>query len=555
MNALFSQYIFLLKLKDKGESQMEATMTKDTKEGSEKKVTVMNKILGAISGSFAPILGVLAGSGLLSALLAVLTMLGWMSKEGGTYAILSAAGHAVFYFFPVFLGITLAIKLGANAYVGGTIGAALLEPHYTELIANGVKSVDFIGIPVIVMSYSSTVFPILIAVSIYAILDKFLKKVIYKEIQMFINPLISLVVIVPLTLLVFGPFGTYVGEGLGMGIEFLSSKSGLITGAVLGAAWSFLTILGLHWAVIPLAIANLATGGDPIIPMAAAAPFAQIGLGIGVFLKTKDKDLKTVAGSGIIPGALAGTTELITYGILVRYKRSMVIVAIAGAVGGAINGTLGLKMTTFVLPSFLSIPAFSPMGLYVIGVLVALVLAAVLTLIFGYEDKNQKDSSKAMKELGLTRVKKETIASPLSGSIVPLSKVSDPLFATETVGKGIAIEPEKGEVVSPVDGVVTTLFSTGHAIGITSENGAEILIYIGIDTIHLNGQYYTAHVKQWDKVSTGDLLIQFDIEKIKAAGYDTTTPVVITNTPEYVDVESTKRTTIQAKEDLITVII
>ena len=555
MNALFSQYIFLVKLKDKGESQMEATMTKDTKEGSEKKVTVMNKILGAISGSFAPILGVLAGSGLLSALLAVLTMLGWMSKEGGTYAILSAAGHAVFYFFPVFLGITLAIKLGANAYVGGTIGAALLEPHYTELIANGVKSVDFIGIPVIVMSYSSTVFPILIAVSIYAILDKFLKKVIYKEIQMFINPLISLVVIVPLTLLVFGPFGTYVGEGLGMGIEFLSSRSGLITGAVLGAAWSFLTILGLHWAVIPLAIANLATGGDPIIPMAAAAPFAQVGLGIGVFLKTKDKAMKTVAGSGIIPGALAGTTELITYGILVRYKRSMVIVAIAGAVGGAINGTLGLKMTTFVLPSFLSIPAFSPMGLYVIGVLVALVLAAVLTLIFGYEDKNQKNSSKAMKELGLTRVKKETIASPLSGSIVPLSKVSDPLFATETVGKGIAIEPEKGEVVSPVDGVVTTLFSTGHAIGITSEDGAEILIYIGIDTIHLNGQYYTAHVKQWDKVSTGDLLIQIDIEKIKAAGYDTTTPVVITNTPEYVDVESTKRTTIQAKEDLITVII
>ena len=199
MNTLF----FLLKLKGKGESQMEATMTKDAKEGSEKKETVMNKILGAISGSFAPILGVLAGSGLLSALLAVLTMLGWMSKEGGTYAILSAAGHAIFYFFPVFLGITLAIKLGANAYVGGTIGAALLEPHYTDLIANGVKNVDFIGIPVIVMSYSSTVFPILIAVSIYAILDKFLKKVIYKEIQMFINPLISLVVIVPLTLLSF----------------------------------------------------------------------------------------------------------------------------------------------------------------------------------------------------------------------------------------------------------------------------------------------------------------------------------------------------------------
>ena len=377
MNALF-----LLNLKDKGESQMEATMTKDSKEGSEKKETVLNKILGAISGSFAPILGVLAGSGLLSALLAVLTMLGWMSKESGTYAILSAAGHAIFYFFPVFLGITLAIKLGANAYVGGTIGAALLEPHYTDLIANGVKNVDFIGIPVIVMSYSSTVFPILIAVSIYAVLDKFLKKVIYKEIQMFINPLISLVVIVPLTLLVFGPFGTYVGDGTRNGIEFLSSKSGLITGAVLGAAWSFLTILGLHWAVIPISDCKSCYWRGSDHPDGSCSTFCSNWIGIGVLLKTKDKGLKTVAGSGIIPGALAGTTELITYGILVRYKRTMLIVAIAGAVGGAINGTLGLKMTTFVLPSFLSIPAFSPMGLYVIGVLVALVLAAVLTLIF-----------------------------------------------------------------------------------------------------------------------------------------------------------------------------
>ena len=247
----------------------------------------MNKILGAISGSFAPILGVLAGSGLLSALLAVLTMLGWMSKEGGTYAILSAAGHAVFYFFPVFLGITLAIKLGANAYVGGTIGAALLEPHYTDLIANGVKSVDFIGIPVIVMSYSSTVFPILIAVSIYAILDKFLKKVIYKEIQMFINPLISLVLIVPLTLLVFGPFGTYMGDGIGMVIEFLSSKSGLLTGAVLGAAWSFLTILGLHWAVIPLAIANLSIWRGHDHPNGSCSTFCSSRNGDWGFIENK----------------------------------------------------------------------------------------------------------------------------------------------------------------------------------------------------------------------------------------------------------------------------
>ena len=527
---------------------------KDTN-SEDKEGSIMNKILEVIGGSFAPILGVLAGAGLLSALLAVLTMLGWVSPESGTYAILSAAGHAVFYFLPVFLGITLAIKLGANAYVGGTIGAALLEPHFTDLIEKGAKHVDFIGIPVVLMNYSSTVFPIFIAVSIYAVLEKFLKKVIYKDIQMFINPLISLVIIVPLTVLVFGPFGMYVGEGIGAVIEFLSSKSGLLTGAVLGAAWTFLTLLGLHWAVIPIAIANLANGPDPIIGMAAAAPFAQIGMAIAVLLKTKDKKLKTLAGSAIVPGALAGTTEIINYGILLRYKRTMIYVAVAGAVGGAINGALGAKMTVFALPSLLSIPAFTPIGFYVIGIMIALVLGFIFTYMFGYEDKNKKVSTTSIFEKSLISVKKETIISPLSGAVVPLSKFNDPLFSTETVGKGIAIEPEIGEVVSPVDGFVSTLFPTEHAVGVTSEDGAEILIFIGIDTVNLKGLYFTSHVSLGDKVKQGDLLIEFDIEKIKAEGYEITTPVVITNTSQYLDVMHTNSTTVRANEDLLTVIV
>ncbi|OMF34659.1 PTS beta-glucoside transporter subunit EIIBCA [Paenibacillus sp. FSL H8-0548] len=518
------------------------------------KESVMNKILGVIGGSFAPILGVLAGSGLLSALLAVLTMLGWMSTESGTYAILSAAGHAVFYFLPIFLGITLSIKLGANAYVGGTIGASLLEPHFTKLMAEGTEQINFAGIPVVLMSYSSTVFPILIAVSIYALLDKLLKKVIYKDIQMFINPLISLVLIVPLTVLVFGPIGVYAGEGIGMGIEFLSSKSGFLTGAVLGAAWTFLTLLGLHWAVIPIAIANLAFGPDPIIGMAAAAPFAQIGMALGVLLKTKDKDLKTLASSGIIPGALAGTTEIINYGILLRYRKTMIYVAVAGAVGGAINGALGVKMSVFSLPSFLSIPAFTPIAYYLIGTMTALVLGLILTYVLGYENKN-KTPLMGNYESNLISVIKETITSPLSGEIIPLSQFSDSLFASETVGKGVTIEPEKGEVFSPVDGVVTTLFPTKHAIGVTSEGGAEILIFIGIDTIKLNGEYFTALVNQGDKVRQGDLLLMFDMEEIKAAGYPLTTPVVITNSNQYLDVKILKSGTIKVKEELLTVIV
>lgn len=535
-------------------NQLRGVSTEESVADEEKEST-LSKILGIVSGGFAPILGVLAGSGLLLALLTVFNMFGWLSKESSTYAILYAAGHAIFYFFPVFLGITLTKKLGANPYVGGTIGAALLEPNFTNLVASGAENVDFLGIPVVLMSYSSTVFPIFIAVSFYAVLDKYLKKLIYKDIQMFVNPLIALMVVVPLTVLIFGPIGTLVGNGIGAGIEFLSLKSGLLTGALLGAGWTFITIFGLHWAIIPIAIANLSLGGDPIVGMAAAAPFAQIGLALGVMLKTKDKELKTLAGSAIVPSALAGTTEIISYGLLLRYRRTMIYVAIAGAVGGAINGALGAKMMVFSLPSLLSIPAFSPIGIYCVGILSAFVIGFILTYLFGYEDKNQKAFPKVPLDTDPSNVRKESIGSPLTGEVIPLNQFSDLLFATETLGKGIVIEPAIGEVFSPVDGIVSTLFPTEHAIGITSEGGAEILIYIGVDTVNLKGQFFTSHVKQGDKVEKGDLLIQFDIEKIKAAGYEVTTPIVITNTSQYLAIDLTTKSNVRAKDRLLTVVV
>ncbi|RLL47738.1 PTS beta-glucoside transporter subunit EIIBCA [Oceanobacillus piezotolerans] len=511
----------------------------------DKKQSIFSKILEIIAGSFASIIGVLAGAGLLKALLSVLTMIGWLSSESGTYIVLSAAGSAVFYFLPIFLGISIAIKLGANGYVGGVIGAALLTPGITQLVEEGVTTIDFLGLPVLLADYSSTVFPIFIAMFVYAGLDKILKKVIYKDIQMFINPMISLLILVPLTMLVFGPLGTLLGEGLGSVINFLSVKSGLLAGAVLGSTWTFLTIAGLHWTVIPLAIANLATGPDPIIAMAAAAPFAQIGIGLAVLMRTRDKDLKAIAVSGIVPGALAGTTEAINYGIILRYRKTMIYVIIASAIGGAINGTLGVVMNDFVLPSVLAIPAFSPIGQFVIGVTVAFALGFLFTFVFGYENKNQKRIDHFI------QVSSETIRSPLKGKVISLTEFKDPLFASERVGKGIVIVPETGDVYSPVDGVISTLFPTKHAIGITSNDGAEILIYIGVDTVKLNGEHFKAHIKQGDKVKQGDLLLQFDIERMKALGYQTTSPIVITNTEKYLDIEPTTNTTVDLKEELL----
>ena len=519
---------------------------------NEQKGSIASRIFEIISGSFSPLIPALAGSGMLKALLTVLTTLHWLSPESGTYHILSAASNAIFYFLPVFLGITASIKLGANAYVGGVIGAALLEPNFTALITAG-KTSTFIGLPVVLMDYSSSVFPIFIAVSIFALIEKFLKKVIHKDVQLFLVPMLSLMIMVPLTVLIFGPFGVYTGNAIGAGVSFLSGKSAIITGAVMGTGWTFLTVLGLHWGLVPIILGNLANGGDPIIAMAAAAPFAQMGVALGIFIKSKDKKLKTLSGSTMLPGLLAGVTEPIIYGLLLRYKRTIPYVAIAGAVGGAISGFLGVKEMVFAFPCALSTPAFSPMIFYVIAMGVSFGLAAILTVVFGFENKVESSQSK-VEVGGGTLVKKAVIVSPLTGDVKQLTEVNDPVFSAETMGKGIAIEPTIGEVSSPVNGTVLTIFPTKHAIGIMSDEGVEILIHIGLNTVQLDGKYFSQIVEQGAKVNQGDLLVKFDIEKIKEAGYELTTPVIITNTSDYLDILPSDKKEIKKGEPLLTVL-
>lgn len=524
----------------------------------EGKETVTAKIFGVISGSFSPLIPALAGSGMLKALLTVLTLTHLLSTNSGTYSILSAAGNAVFYFLPIFLGITCATKLEANPYVGGVIGAALLEPNLTAMLAVG-QTTTFIGIPVVLMNYSSSVFPIFISVSIFAVFEKLLKKVIYKDVQMFLVPMLSLMVMVPLTVIAFGPFGVYAGRAIGVGVTFLSVRSGILTGAVMGAAWTFLTVFGLHWALIPIILANIASGGDPIYAMAAAAVFAQIGLAFGIFVKTKDKKIKTLAGAGMLPALLSGITEPIIYGLLLRYKRTIPYVAIAGAIGGAISGVLGVQEKVFAFPSALATPAFSPMLMYVFAMIVAFVIATLLTIIFGYEKKDKLNKSSELDKYKKDEnesilLKKEIIVSPLTGEVKALSLVNDPVFSAETMGKGIAIEPTIGEILSPVNGRIKAIFPTKHAIGIISDGGVEILIHVGINTVQLDGKYFTQVAKQGDKVKQGDLLVKFNIEKIKEAGYEVITPVIITNTDNYSDVLASNVKQIKKGEILLTIV-
>jgi beta-glucoside PTS system EIICBA component len=519
------------------------------------KGNVIAKIFDVISGSFSPLLGALAGAGMLRALLALLTMTDLLSAESGTYLILTAAGNAIFFFLPIFLGITISIKLGANPYVGGMIGATLLEPNFTGLLQNNGDMTDFLGIPVVLMNYSSSVFPIFIAVSVYAVLDRFLKRIIHKDLQMFLVPMLSLAIIVPLTAIAFGPFGVYFGSSIGVFINFLYSESGTLTGALMGGAWTFLTLFGIHTGFTPFILENLANNGDPLLALVSAAVFSQIGLAFGIFLKTKDKKLKALAGSTLLPGFLSGITEPILYGLMLRYKRTIPYVAIAGIVGGGISGLLGAKAMAYAFPSALSIPIYSPLLSYIIAMLSAFAVTTILTVIFGYEDKNKVEVEENKVKAGETVIKKEAIVSPLTGVVKPLATVEDPVFASEAMGRGIAIEPTVGKAVSPVNGTITTVFPTGHAIGITSDEGAEVLIHIGINTVQLEGKYYSPVVKQGDRVTQGDLLVNFDIDKIKEAGYLVTTPIIITNTDRYIDIIEMNKETVHEKESLLTLVI
>ncbi|WDZ63884.1 beta-glucoside-specific PTS transporter subunit IIABC [Paenibacillus polymyxa] len=554
-------YAEIMKNRDFGSNSSTAS------ESSGKKTSVISTIFEVISGSFSPLIPAMAGSGMIKALLTVLTLLGWMSATSDTYMILSAAGNAVFYFLPILLGITLGIKLKANPYVAGVIGAALMEPNFTGLMDKG-SDVSFLGIPVVMMNYSASVFPIFISISIYALVDKFLKKIILKDLQLFLVPMLALMIMVPLSAMAFGPFGTGVGDWISSGVTWLIGVSGILSGIVLGGFMTFMVVFGLHWGFTPITIQNIGVGGDPIEAMAAAAVFAQIGVAFGIFLKArKDKTLRTLAGSTSITGLLAGVTEPIVYGLVLRYKRVIPIVIIAGALGGAINGHFGVKMTAYVFHNIFAIPVYTPTLIYVIAIACSFITATILILIFGYESKVKGETPETVESVKTAEpepvvtatravdIKKETIYSPITGRTTPLSQVNDSAFSTGAMGKGLAIEPSVGEVVAPIDGVVTSLFPTGHAIGLTSNAGTEILIHIGINTVALKGKHFNPVVKEGDSVKQGDLLIQFDREQIIEAGYEIVTPVIVTLTKHKVDVFETNQKQIQKNELLLTLVV
>lgn len=502
--------------------------------------TLFTRALNMMSAILNPIVIALAGAGMIKALLVILTTtLGILDTSGGTYKILAAAGNSVFYFLPLFLAYSSAKTFKCNPYIALAIVATLMEPNFTKLMSKPGDMTSFLGIPVVLIGYSGSLVPAIVSILIYSKLEKVLKKFIPKNIELFALSFVALLIMVPLTIIVIGPIGVYLADQVGNLVNFLSVKNGLLTGAVIGAGWTFLVMLGVQWGVVPIMINNISTYGyDVIRPMIAAATFASAGAAFGVFLKAKNKENKAYALSATIPALLGGITEPIVYGISLKYRKPFIAQVIGGAIAGGFMGMMHTKAIVYVFPALTTLPAFlgETFVYYVIGITLAFVITAVITYFLGIDKKDdieihEKNSSNTKNE-----AEDIIIKSCIEGEAIELSKVKDEAFASGSIGKGVGIMPQKGVLYAPADGEISTVFVTGHAVGMVTDKEAEILMHIGINTVEMNGEGFIKKVKDGQKVKAGDILIEFDIEKIKRAGYDTTTMMVISNSEEYSDI-------------------
>ena len=538
-------------------------------------MSLADKFIDLISGIFNPLLGAMCAGGMIKGFNAMFLAFGWLSTNSGTYVILNAIGDSLFYFLPVILGISSAKKFGINTYLGATIGAALCYPSIVSMASSKTAlftvfkgtfleapvHMTFLGIPVISMNYTTSVIPIIIAVWFASKVQKVARKIIPDVVKTFLVPFIVLLITVPVTFLVIGPVATWLGNGVAEIVSAIYNFSPVIAGILMGAFWQVFVIFGVHWGFVAVMMTNIAAMGfDPIIGLSFAASFAQTGVVLAMIFQTKDEKTRSMAIPAFVSG-IFGVTEPAIYGLTLPRKKPFILSCIASAVGGGLIGLFGTKtylmagMGIFAIPCAMGKNGID-MGVYglMIGMAVAIVLGFALQMIFGKKsvdgnlaeqaavsatagsaganDSANTDTVKA--EVSYNR--EEELVAPINGQVVPLSDVKDEVFSSGSMGKGIAIEPQEGKVCSPLDGEVVMVFPTGHAIGLKSTNGAEVMIHIGMDTVELEGKGFTTLVKKGQAVKKGDPLIKFDMEAIKKAGFKLTTPIVVTNSNEYQEI-------------------
>ncbi|PFG16253.1 PTS system beta-glucosides-specific IIC component [Propionicimonas paludicola] len=508
------------------------------------KASPLDRVFDFLGATFQPLLAPITGAALVQVLALLLTQFGVLAPTDPTYLVLSAAGNAVFYFLPIFVGFTATRKLGANPYLGATIAAALLHPSFAGIGETGTVAQAF-GLPLFMYGYANTMFPSILIALALAGLDRGLKRWMPKALQQVFNPTLELLILVPLTVLVFGPIGSVVANSIASGTSWLSTTAPFVFYLVVPAVWVLLVSLGIHWAIITIGLVEMANGGSVILGAGAGYQYAMMGIALGMLIKAareKNQPLRDTAAAASLSVVIGGITEPTLYGLVLRYRRLLVIEVISAAASGLVLSLFHTVMTGFSPAPILALPLFVPMIGAVLGLVTGVTVAVLLIQFWGYEkpgstssfDEVEATAPRGVAGFGgvadaTASTVPVTVTSPLAGVVRPLEKTGDPVFAGGLIGPGVSIVPSSDQVVAPANGTIVAAPSTAHAIGLRTDTGIDLLIHVGIETVRLDGAAFTLLVEQGQRVTAGQALLKFDAAAITAAGCSVVSPVVVTN--------------------------
>ncbi|MCT3035204.1 PTS beta-glucoside transporter subunit IIBCA [Pediococcus parvulus] len=511
--------------------------------GKKQKQSIGHIVLDFIIGVFQPLVPAIAGGGILKSVLMLIAMFGWMSDKSQTYQILNLIGGAPLYLLPILVAITTAQKLKVNPLVAVSTVGVLILPDMVTMLGKGTS---LFGMHVLNVTYSSQVFPAILSILLYAVMERLFTKYSPKPIRVFFVPMMAMLITAPITLLFLGPLGYVVGQYFVAAILFVNTHLGWIATALLAAVLPFMVATGMHKPMIPYVVATFGSVGRETLylPASLAHNISESGTCFAIAIRTNDTRMRATAISAGI-SALFGITEPALYGVTLQHKRALTSVIIGSLIGGSYVGITGLAGFTIVGPGLASLPMFvdksNPMNIVnaIIGFGISFAVSFVASLFLW---KNETVSDKET-ETTKVNIAKEDLETPVPGQVMPLSQVPDDVFSKGLLGKGVAIVPSEGKLVAPTSGTIQMVYETKHALGMTTDAGAELLFHIGLDTVQLKGKYFDMHVKVGDRVEKGDLLETFDLEKIKDAGYNPVTIMVVTNQDHYavdVDVDETE---------------
>lgn len=511
-----------------------------TSELNKQKKGIGSAIIDSITGCMTPMIPALTAAGMIKVVLTLLTTFSLVNNQSSTYKVIEFIGDAAFYFMPFLIAANAAKVFHVNQSLSLIIAGVFQHPNFTAMMDSG-NPIDFFSIPVTPMTYCYSVIPVILMVWIMSYIEKFVDKITPRIVKLILHPTLVIIISAPIAIIAIGPLGGIIGDGLAIAIDFLSAKLGFVIVGILAATFPFIVMTGMHHALTPIGLNAIATGGSDalIFVSQVCSNVAQGGASLAVAVKSKNENMKQLASASGI-SALMGITEPALYGVTLKLKRPVVAAALAAGIGGIVGGILQVSLyiaqnSLLAIPAFIGAKGMTNLLYGIIMIIVSFVGAFVLTFVLGFKDEEDEviDTNNKVNEVK-PLVEKIQIFAPIKGIIKDITEVPDDTFAQKILGDGVAIIPEEGKVYAPADGTVENIMDSKHGIMFRTNQGVELLIHIGLETVNLKGKYFTAHVENGAKVKTGELLVEFDLNSIKNDGYNTITPVVVTNTDDYI---------------------